>query len=215
MSHTQPTHCPRPLPSSVRRRGTALLHQQCWLWGQDIKRTEGNLLLQYGFDRVRPPGGTVGSTQYTLALACTNLVRLWGFGFYFGAAEGLYLNRYDFTPRAALSSDLWQSAQEMAGLPRAADLSLMASALHWISNYEAWVAASMGPPYRQTTLVGWKLRASSPALLVRAWSELAHEIQHCNRSDNVSADTQPCRSFPSKHTRFRLRAAPTLTLRHS
>ncbi len=217
MSHKQLTPGMRPLPSPLRRRGAALLHQQCWLWGQDIKCAEGNLLLQYGFDRLRPPADVVGSTQYTLLLPCGNRVRLWGFGLSFGTADGLYLNRFDFTPRAARASDLWQGPQEMAGLPRSADLSRLSAMLEWISRYEAWIAASQGASYRRTTLAGWKLRVSTPTLLARSWSDLAHDLEHRNRAVESYTELQATRwrdrTLPLRRTQLEPRPATAISLR--
>jgi hypothetical protein len=56
------------LPRELMNRGRTLLHQQCWLWGQDIRRAEGNLLLEYGFERKRPPEGANACSQYSLQL---------------------------------------------------------------------------------------------------------------------------------------------------
>ncbi|MCS6839908.1 MAG: hypothetical protein NZ701_03935 [Roseiflexus sp.] len=52
------------LPAHLQQRGAELLHLQCWLWGCDIRRPEGNLLLEYGFSRQRPPAGATGSSAY-------------------------------------------------------------------------------------------------------------------------------------------------------
>ena len=50
--------------NNVRKIGTTLLDQQLWCWGQDIRRTEGNALLAYGFTKHRPLEGKHGSTAY-------------------------------------------------------------------------------------------------------------------------------------------------------
>jgi hypothetical protein len=73
------------LSGAIQRRGSMLLNQQCWLWGQDVKRAEGNLLLLHGFDRQRPP-----VSQDTLLLAGNLKVGLWGFGMYFGEETGTF-----------------------------------------------------------------------------------------------------------------------------
>ena len=52
----------------VRRLGQSLLTQQCWCWGRDVTRPDGNLLLQYGFTRHRPPGQERGATTYICLL---------------------------------------------------------------------------------------------------------------------------------------------------
>ena len=58
-----------PISGPRRRKGQELLHQQCWNWGRDIVRSEGNLLLEAGFLKRRPPGEEAGSSCYTLALS--------------------------------------------------------------------------------------------------------------------------------------------------
>ena len=62
------------LPARVRRRGEAVLHQQCWCWGQDIRRVAGNLLLDNGFDKHRPLDGKEGSSAYRLNLSNKELL---------------------------------------------------------------------------------------------------------------------------------------------
>lgn len=60
-------------------RGAELMHQQCWCWGQDVRRPEGNLLLENGFERTRAPEDVSGSFRYWLERNGTRLA-LWGFG---------------------------------------------------------------------------------------------------------------------------------------
>jgi hypothetical protein len=173
-----PSQSPTPrLSTSIRQSGRALLNQQCWLWGQDIKRAEGNLLLQHGFQRLRPAPGQSGSSQYTLQLGDTLHVRLWGFGMYFGREQGIFLNRFECIPRRAELSDLWQ-AQEMTQLPRAIDLSLLPAALRWITGYEQWVLTTCGASYRSTCLRGWEAAVGTPHLLPTLWQQLAEDVQN-------------------------------------
>ncbi|MBO0727411.1 MAG: hypothetical protein J2P52_17565 [Blastocatellia bacterium] len=47
-SKTDPPARPRYLSRALRQWGEAMIHQ-CWNWGYDIRREEGNLLLEYGF----------------------------------------------------------------------------------------------------------------------------------------------------------------------
>jgi hypothetical protein len=165
------------LTSAAARRGKALLHQQCWLWGQDIKRAEGNLLLLHGFARLRPPDGLSGSSQYTRSLPGNLSVRLWGFGIYFGSESGIFLNRFEFIPREARMTDLWQ-AREMTGLPRAKSLSLLMQMLRWIGDYEDWVLRTLGSEYRKFCLHSWEGSSlSRPELIPEAWRELALLIE--------------------------------------
>ena len=69
-----------PVSGPRRRKGRELLHRQCWNWGRDIVRPEGNLLLEAGFVKWRPPEGETGLTCYTLALPGGDSLMLWGFG---------------------------------------------------------------------------------------------------------------------------------------
>jgi hypothetical protein len=172
-----PSQSPPPrLSPSIRRSGLALLNQQCWLWGQDIKRAEGNLLLQHGFQRLRPEPGQSGSSQYTLQLGDTLHVRLWGFGMYFGREQGLFMNRFDFIPRTAELSDLWQ-AQEMTQPPRASDLSQLPVALRWIADYEQWVLTTCGASYRSACLLNWEAAVGTPDCLPTLWQHLAESVE--------------------------------------
>jgi hypothetical protein len=195
MNGTDKNHASAFLPIAILRRGRALLNQQCWLWGQDVKREEGNLLLAYGFDRLRPPADESGSSQYTFCPSAGLHIRLWGFGFYFGGSHGVYLNRYDFTPRLALFEDCWQS-QSMTGLPRTQDLALLPMALHWIEGYERWIAETVGLSYREACLCGWKRRATPPAFIADAWCELAREVEACHTGAEVISARQDEAALP-------------------
>jgi len=186
------------LSSAIARRGKALLNQQCWLWGQDIKRVEGNLLLVHGFERLRPPDGLSGSSQYTLPLPGNLNVRLWGFGIYFGAESGIFLNRFEFIPREASMADLWQ-ARDMTGLPRARSLFLLVQILRWIGAYEAWVLRSFGPEYRKSCLCGWQGgNVIRPDLIPEAWRELALLVERSSAPHQPSSRAAGCRAPESK-----------------
>jgi hypothetical protein len=186
------------LSSTIARRGKALLNQQCWLWGQDIKRIEGNLLLVHGFERLRPPDGLSGSSQYTLSLPGNLNVRLWGFGIYFGAESGIFLNRFEFIPREARMADLWQ-AREMTGLPRARNLSLLVQILRWIGAYEAWVLRTLGVEYRKSCLCGWQGgNGTRPDLIPKAWNELALLVERSSSHHQPVSGTAGCHASGSK-----------------
>ena len=185
------------LSNTIARRGKALLHQQCWLWGQDIKRIEGNLLLVHGFERLRPPDNLSGSSQYTLSLPGNLNVRLWGFGIYFGAENGIFLNRFEFIPREARMADLWQ-AREMTGLPRAKNFSLLAQILRWIGDYEAWVLRTLGAEYR-SCLCGFQGgNATRPEQIPGAWRELALLVERSSVPYQPSSKAVGYRAHGSK-----------------
>jgi hypothetical protein len=186
----QPTVQPRArspicLPSELRRRGTSLLNIQGWCWGRDICRAEGNLLLQHGFERHRPPAGKLGSSAYTLHLDAARSVVLWGFGLFYRDVEygAVYLPRAGFTPQLMSSRGLPSQVWEMAQLPPVfvpANVQdwrclfvLLNSALAWIADYECWVVAHCGIEYRSRCLSEWK-RATLPASeIATGWQQLA------------------------------------------
>lgn len=163
------------------REGRTLLHQQCWLWGQDVRRAEGNLLIERGFTRLRAPEGSAASSQYTL-LEGDGVVRLWGFGLFFGVNtgwdySGIYLNRYEFRPRLVrIARDIWQSfeAFECATLDPGTELS--ASACRWIAEYEAWVLREHGLSYRVGCLARWSKRGIPAAQLPARWRGVAESL---------------------------------------
>lgn len=179
---------PRPirLPAAARQHGTRLLNQQFWLWGQDIRHQEGNLLLRYGFERARPPDAVQGSRCYTLRLDPQWTVVLWGFGLFYGdqTQGGLYLSRFRFSPLLGTSAEapvgIWTPAQlppftepaEANDWARARPL--LVAALRWISAYESWIVAEMGSAYRHECLAG-RPRATCPARDSPAlWLRLSH-----------------------------------------
>jgi hypothetical protein len=56
-----------------------LLHQQCWGWGCDIKRSDGNLLGRYGARRVPPETRRRDcSTAYHVVCGDDTRIALWG-----------------------------------------------------------------------------------------------------------------------------------------
>jgi hypothetical protein len=174
-------------PREIRLWGGALLHQQCWCWGQDVRRAEGNLLMEYGFARRRPPEGCKGSTAYFQEDACGALA-LWGFGIFFGQGEcGLHLGRYGWAPRlkecAQVPRDVWKPEQlqefRVARTPEQceATLILLESALHRIAAYESWVLETQGALYRRDVLQQWPHAVSGAQSIARDWELLAVQLR--------------------------------------
>lgn len=176
-------------PERLVSRGTRLLTQQCWYWGCDVRRPEGNLLLALGFERTRPPEGVEGSTMYLLEPAPGAQVILWSFGVFFGCegAGGLFLNRFRFEPllleQAALLPAIWQ-IEQLPTMSRAGDAdrarlnALLGDLLRWVVEYEHAVLAVQGLAYREACLAQWsRQKLGLPADgLVPAWQTLAEEI---------------------------------------
>ncbi|GAB4203878.1 MAG: hypothetical protein OHK0022_28460 [Roseiflexaceae bacterium] len=191
----------RRLPVELRRAGRDLLHQQCWCWGCDIRREGGNLLLEYGFARRRPPAGVQGSSLYTCGCGTDRVAALWGFGLFYGdpARGGLFLRRFEFTPRWLPALDLetppWQPARLATRDPaREPELwqpavLLLAEAAGWVAGYEDWVARTQGHAYRQRCLDGWVYgrvsRPTPPAQLGDAWRTVAEGCHALSAQDGA------------------------------
>ena len=176
-----------PIPDACRHKGQELLHQQCWNWGRDILHPEGNLLLEAGFTRQRPPQGVAGATRYVSRLAGTGCWMLWGFGFFYGTPDlgGIYVNRFQFRPRwmglDAVEKAIWKPDMIPAGeLPPDPSvlLKLVATAVRRIADYEDWVLDRCGLPYRLAVLAQWREAAKmAPERLPEDWRALAEQIE--------------------------------------
>lgn len=185
------------LPRAASRHGAALLNQQFWLWGQDIRRPQGNLLLGHGFLKTRPPEGLRASTRYDLVLSDGAQVVLWGFGLFYAdpdpAGGALYLGRFRLSPRlaAAAPSAGWSPAElpELAVPESPAAWSragtLLVPALRWIAAYEAWVRAEAGADYRRACLDRWSRPIGSAEDVAARWLRLSHR---CGDSLRRAAD---------------------------
>jgi hypothetical protein len=165
--------------------GRALLDQQLWCWGRDIRHPGGNVLRRYGFLAQRPAHPDRGSTAYVLDSCAERTLVLWGFGVFCGdaAGGGLFLKRYEYTPRLTAQHlppwVLWHPGHLPPGRdPESSDdrirlQGLYTDALEWIASYERWVAERFGLAYRRRCVAGWA-RALIPAdAMAATWDALA------------------------------------------
>ena len=211
------------LSGDFKKRGAALLHQQCWCWGFDVRREvageRANLLLELGFERVAAPDGVHGATTYRLRQRDGSTISLWGFGLCFGdEAGGIFVSRFAFWPRlgvaaapeqayAAKHLAEFRAARRLDECERALDY--FARALHWIAEYEQRAADVAGASHRQEALHAWSRgvathRALAPDALPAAWRELAAQSQQVarlwcrenNRTRPIERPTPP-RSRPA------------------
>ncbi|MCZ0935343.1 MAG: hypothetical protein OXJ54_09200 [Gemmatimonadetes bacterium] len=175
-----------PISELCRSKGQELLHRQCWNWGRDIVRPEGNLLLEAGFLR-RRPRGEAGSSCYTLALSDGDSLMLWGFGLLYGTPRrgGVYLNRYEFRPvwlpSETIRGPVWKPDMIPAGQAPPSlriPVDLTVSAIRRIADYEEWVLARCGLEYRRAVLRQWREPSEHlpPQTLPEAWRSLADAI---------------------------------------
>jgi len=136
-----------------------LCDQQFWLFGRDIHRQGGNLLVEAGFERRRFGSGR--PTQYVFESAC-NSIGLWGFGLHWICHErgqALFVSREGDFLEAGVSTvlavrDPW-TVERRLQLGREADRQLASDVCGWFAEYETWVVETAGPEYRAEALEDW------------------------------------------------------------
>ena len=188
------------LSGDYKKRGAALLHQQCWCWGYDVRRQiageRANLLLELGFERVAAPDGAHGATTYRQRQNDGSTVTLWGFGFCFGdEVGGIFVSRFAFWPRlgATNAPESAHAAKHLSEFRAArrlheceAALDYFARALRWIGDYEERAAHIAGVEHRRAALAAWSggvanHRALSPDTLPQTWRELSAQTSQVAR----------------------------------
>jgi hypothetical protein len=208
--------------SPGKHRATVLLDQQMWCWGRDVVRGEGNLLLQFGFRKERPPAGVSGCTAYVLTLFPGCQLVLWGFGLFFGLVScgGMFIRRYGFDPvwtdRPALPGIIWC----VEGLPpfrppqshheRSCTQRLLAATGRWVASYEQWVLDTVGLEYRWSCLRQWHKPIIPAERVPEEWQRIAEERQAGGNGGNggngdiqdYSAGQPPSSAFSRLPFRF-------------
>ena len=131
----------------------ALLETQFRLMSFDIRRPEGNLLLELGFARRRAPSGRLGASQYLLAGEPE--ARLWGFGLLLRPRRGQPACMLLRSGRALLSrrpapTDVWDPMRAAAQLELegACPEPLLLDAVRWLAGYERQVISCTGLAHR-------------------------------------------------------------------
>ena len=144
-----------------------LLSQQLWCFGQDIRRVEGNWLIEQGFQRTPPPREQKDCPSvYTLALSASKRVVLRGFGIFFGDDDkgGVFLERYTFCPQFSQQSRLtvgpWSCEDLPPMVPPNSEQSvrcrlMLMELTQWIIEYEVRVHQQLGADYRRESLARW------------------------------------------------------------
>ncbi|MEZ4515762.1 MAG: hypothetical protein R3C44_02615 [Chloroflexota bacterium] len=149
-------------PSDYKKLLRPLLHQQMWLFGQDIMCPYGNLLYRHRFTHQRAE--TRGGSMYTRQDG-NRQITLWGWGIWFGQEEvgAIYVNRYKARPHFTTKPSLTRSIHRPEDLPPLAHRlgseaeveamrGLWCRLLLWLARYEAWVLTEWGPGWRRTAL---------------------------------------------------------------
>jgi hypothetical protein len=175
------------IPASLRKEVSPLLDQQFWLFGCDVRNTSGNLLLELGFERTRPPEGWKAATQYHIRFS-DGLLKLWGFGFWYTQLDnstGILLRRSEFAPRLCpLFEPIWRTEDlPVANLPSTPEqISYVWQSLNkvfnWFAEYEKFILQRCGIEYRRHCLLQWtKQRIGHPEDLSERWQNIANICQ--------------------------------------
>lgn len=175
------------LPASARKVARALFDQQGWCWGCDIRRPQGNLLVQYGFLR-RPSADSQERSAYTLVLSDTCHLSLWGWGALY-ACEGLgsvLVRRHAFEPLYAqqvlLMPNIWSvtEAPQWTSPTRFDDWqaakTLLIALIQRIAHYEAWLESYIPLSYRQACIEAGPEYRKYRHLLNASQAELWHKL---------------------------------------
>jgi hypothetical protein len=169
-------------------QGAELLHQQCWYWGRDILSAHGNLLLEGGFERTRPPEGVTASSRYEWKSPCGYRVTLWAFGVVCSLdnEHGIYVNRYQFSPRwveaPAEAAGQWKAELFQELPPPMTRQQLRETRRHlrwllrWLAGYEEDILRRYGLEYRRGTLTEWPHYALLPERMPHYWREMSWHI---------------------------------------
>ena len=181
---------------STQHRMLTLLNQQCWCWGQDVLRKQGNWLLHLGFERIAAESDLKEhGSIYQRQIAGGYTVLLRGFGVLLGRGDqgGVFLPRFDPAPVYCAqwppTTLPWRIASlshwtEPAAERREPCEALLFELLHWICHYEHQVHEQLGVAYRNQTLQKWDggLTAVIPGReYATAWQSLLDDLQEYDR----------------------------------
>ena len=169
----------------------SLLSQQIWCWGRDIRRKQGNWLLELGFERVKPPTNVeVEDSVYVLKLSENRSIILRGFGVYYRdkAHGAIFMPRYEFIPGYTTNSTLEQPLWTYDELPELyfptgsewdSYITMLTDLVNWIQTYEQTVIETHGVEYRKSTLIEWdngERKVIDPKKVVGEWEKVGHII---------------------------------------
>jgi hypothetical protein len=179
------------MPRGVVKSGTMLLDQQLWCWGRDIVARNGNLLVDYGAERVPAPPESEAGSLYILRTDRKTTIVLRGFGVFCGRrGEGsIFLHRFEFKPRLFPGDAYPRDAFEPDQLPPLRrptterefhlTLSLCGAVAEACAGYESFVIAHRGVGYRRAVVRRWGSLGKftiAAELMAETWKELARRL---------------------------------------
>jgi len=134
---------------------------QCWLWGQDIRFPDGNLLVGYGMRRCDWEDSEHG-THYRRDDGDLSVV-LWSGGMLLaGMDSSVVIARHGLFPRLLpglgstdASLDPRNEARQASSIPLGLDDPRATEVFRWIRDYEAWVVGKVGEGWRALCALRW------------------------------------------------------------
>lgn len=178
------------LPPGILKPANRLLDQQFWLWGCDIRRQEGNILSELGFEKIKAPTETgLNTSQYRCPLSTTCWIALWGFGVCLTDFElgSVFVPRAGLFPRTCQglidTAPAWEPAWFDRLSPPATNrdvvpcYQLVHQLVAWIAWYEQRVIDIAGLAYRQQMIGAWKRPVANAAPLTQQWRDLGVVLQ--------------------------------------
>ena len=184
-----------------RLDAAALFDQQLWCFGYDIRRPEGNLLVEMGCERLTAESADCASC-YQMQLPTGERMTLRGFGFLcedLANSHAVFLHRDGFRVswfEQGLESLPWWPVDVMktVAVPRGSAeqaARTLGRAIDWIAEYEHTVTERLGAGYRSSALGERDKPAKvEPDEMAARWRSLATMV--VNEPDRITAE-QPKR----------------------
>lgn len=197
------------LPPALRQRAAALLDQQMWCWGCDVRHPAGNLLLAYGAEK-RPAPELRLHSAYSFQLGTDTALNLWGWGIWIACQScgSVFVSRAKFrvrytgqanqTPQAWCECDLPPTRTAVTSGELYAVGNLLSEMCRWISAYESWLLTQVDCDYREQAIAAWPerkrhsggVRAAEMAASWIVLSEMLHkELSNAQQTQNHPEET--------------------------
>ncbi len=161
-----------------------MFDQQMWCWGCDIRNSNGNKMIEYGFSKQKAGKEKDSPSQYSIIYK-EHKIFLWGFGGLIRQSKdnAVFIKRYDFYPKKLESVPMDLIANDPKDIMRfyvkdksllyECDYNLLKVFYDLIIDYENWIIEQMGHNYREYTLSIWiKKKIVDAENLILTWRKL-------------------------------------------
>lgn len=186
-----------------RKALESLFQQQMWLWGQDIRAPQGNLLKAYGFDYrsgkdAELASGSRGHHSSCYCYGCEKQnthfeMRLWSFGLALVTQDIRVFTERHRLRWQVLTTDMPRELSQLKALPSTHSLrdalsehqqqSFQDVLRQWcllLARYEAWVLQTQGLAWRAQALASRpgsiSRRALASGTVEKQWLDVAAQI---------------------------------------